>query len=67
MIYLPLARYEFVDDGWYNNQWNIYEADGRIFAHAFSEQAADEIFVSVNYMRGRLSKAGRMLDIVEEG
>jgi hypothetical protein len=57
---------EFVDDGMYNNQWNIYESDGRIFAQAFSQQAAEELFFAVNYMRGRLSAAGRMLDIVEE-
>jgi hypothetical protein len=39
----------------YNNQWNIYEPDGRIFAEAFSERAAKEIFNAVNCMRGRLS------------
>jgi hypothetical protein len=55
MIHLPLTRFEFVDDGMYNNQWEIYEADGRVFAHVFSQQAAEEIFFAVNYMRGRLS------------
>ncbi len=57
MILLPLTRFEFVDDGLYNNQWNIYDHQGRIYAQTFTEREAEEIFFAVNYMRGRLSAA----------
>ena len=53
--YPPLKDFEFVDDGWYQHQWNIYEMDGRVLAHAFSKDAAEEIFGAVNYMRGQMS------------
>ena len=46
---------EFVDDGLYNNQWNIYDIRGTIFCQVFTQGAAEEIFFAVNYMRGRLS------------
>lgn len=53
---------EFVDDGLYNNQWNIYDLHGNIYAQAFNKEAAEEIFFAVNYMRGKLSSTH-----VEEG
>lgn len=56
-IHLPLTGFEFVDDGMYQCQWNVYEADGRVFAHAFSQKAAEEIFFAVNYLRGQLTAA----------
>ena len=55
MIHLPLPRMEFVDDGMYNNQWNIYDVRGNIFAQVFNKEDAEEIFFAVNYLRGRLT------------
>jgi len=62
MVRPPLPRMEFVDDGLYNNQWNIYDDRGNIYAQAFTERAAQEIFFAVNYLRGMRSSSH-----VEEG
>jgi hypothetical protein len=55
MIYPPLPSMEFVDDGMYNNQWNIYDVRGNIFAQVFNKADAEEIFFAVNYLRGMRS------------
>jgi hypothetical protein len=47
----PLRGFEFVDDGMYNNQWNIYDAHGRVYAQTPYEWAAREIFDAVNAAR----------------
>ena len=62
MIHPPLPRMEFVDDGMYNNQWNIYDVRGNIFAQVFNKEDAEEIFFAVNYLRGMRSSTH-----VEEG
>jgi hypothetical protein len=48
----PLARIELVQT-WYHAQWNIYDSDGMMYAHVFSEQAATEIFTAVNLARAQ--------------
>ena len=49
----PLSHYVFEDDGMYNNQWRIYEKNGKAFADAWSEKDAKELFDAVNAARAK--------------
>lgn len=55
----PLSRYVHEDDGMYNNQWRIYEANSNRYADAFSERDAKEIFEAVNAARANEGGSGQ--------
>lgn len=63
----PLKNIEYKDDGMYNAQWNIYDERGMIFAQAFSQQNAIEVFAAVNTYRTLVEAAEKNNPWLEGG